>query len=119
MSSHDTMKAAGRVDEQTGIEIAVTAMTLIPPDGWEHEAIRIEACGRLERGRFDWHADVWAIRKGGWVLDRAGDWQIEPQPSSRDDAFYARCRFTLSGAISLALRAADKHYAELRARSGT
>lgn len=27
------------------------------------------------------------------VLTRDGDWEYEPIPSSRDDEFYARCRF--------------------------
>lgn len=29
----------------------------------------------------------------GAVLNRSGEWEHEPLPSSRDDAFYERCRF--------------------------
>lgn len=29
----------------------------------------------------------------GCCLNRDGDWEYEPVPSSRDDEFYARCRF--------------------------
>lgn len=36
----------------------------------------------------------WAVCWMGDVLTRDGEWEWEPQPSSRDDAFYARCRFT-------------------------
>jgi hypothetical protein len=35
----------------------------------------------------------WAIRNGGSCLNRRGRWEIEPFPSSRTDAFYARCRY--------------------------
>lgn len=36
----------------------------------------------------------WAIHELGCVLSKDdNDWEIEPQPSSRDDAFIARTRF--------------------------
>lgn len=35
----------------------------------------------------------WAVRRGGNCLRKDGLWEHEPQPSSRDDAFYAMCRF--------------------------
>lgn len=36
----------------------------------------------------------WAVSDGlGNVLNRDLKWEWEPQPSSRDDAFLARCRF--------------------------
>lgn len=37
--------------------------------------------------------DKWAIYKRSWVLSRDGEWEFEPLPSGRDDAFIARCRF--------------------------
>ena len=37
--------------------------------------------------------DLWAIREAGFVLDRNGEWEYEPLPSSRDEDFLVRCRF--------------------------
>jgi len=37
--------------------------------------------------------DKWAIREKECCLNHDGEWESEPQPSSRDDAFLERCRF--------------------------
>jgi hypothetical protein len=37
--------------------------------------------------------EKWAVRQLSHCLNRDGEWEYQPQPSSRDDAFYARCRF--------------------------
>ncbi len=37
--------------------------------------------------------DKWAVRRGGDCLNKAGAWEWEPMPSSRDDEFLAHCRF--------------------------
>lgn len=34
-----------------------------------------------------------AVVEAGWVLNKDGEWEYEPLPSSRDDAFMERCRF--------------------------
>lgn len=37
----------------------------------------------------------WAIVNGfGDVLNKDGEWEWEPQPSSRDAAFFERCRYS-------------------------
>jgi hypothetical protein len=36
---------------------------------------------------------TWAARRLGQCLNRQGEWEYEPQPSSRDEEFLARCRF--------------------------
>jgi hypothetical protein len=47
---------------------------------------------RVERRRID--PDAWAIlSEGNAVLNRDGKWEYEPTPSSRDEAFFARCRW--------------------------
>lgn len=53
----------------------------------------------------------WAVRRGGYVLNAQKDWEYEPLPSSRDDAFYARCRFE-------SLEAAVAAYDEASANAG-
>lgn len=35
----------------------------------------------------------WAVRHNGEVLAKTGQWEWEPFPSSRDEAFFKRCRF--------------------------
>ena len=46
---------------------------------------------------------LWAVVvDGGHVLNAAGGTEHEPLPSSRDDAFLARTRFPLDGALALA-----------------
>lgn len=37
--------------------------------------------------------DRWAIRKGRYCLTKSGEWEYEPMPSSRDEAFFSRARF--------------------------
>ena len=44
--------------------------------------------------------EKWAVRWHGRCLTKTAEWEYEPLPSSRDDAFYARCRFdTLEQAV--------------------
>lgn len=38
-----------------------------------------------------WSINPWIAADS--CLNRDGEWEYEPQPSSRDDEFYARCRF--------------------------
>lgn len=83
------------------------------PPGHEFDSIEIIQTGAQRDGQFDPAADVWAIRKlGHHVLNHDGQWEIEPQPSSRDDEFMARCRFTLMAALP----AADAAMRKLRSR---
>lgn len=47
--------------------------------------------------------DRFAVRFRGRCLTRLGEWEIEPMPSSRNDAFLKRCRFdTFEAAIDAA-----------------
>lgn len=45
----------------------------------------------------------WAIVDGGCVLAEDGQWEVEPQPSSRTDAFKMRTRYTLAEAMQRAV----------------
>lgn len=44
----------------------------------------------------------YAVRDGSMVLSKSGEWEYEPMPSSRDDDFYARCRFDTLAEAALA-----------------
>jgi hypothetical protein len=46
---------------------------------------------KVERRSVD--PEAWAIVSEGRVLARDGNWETEPRPSSRDEAFFARCRW--------------------------
>ncbi|HUS92188.1 MAG TPA: hypothetical protein VM695_10085 [Phycisphaerae bacterium] len=48
--------------------------------------------------------DLYAVRNRGWCLARNGEWEWEPIPSSRDEAFMKRCRFP---SFEAALKAAE------------
>lgn len=37
--------------------------------------------------------EKWAVRRRSFCLNLDAKWEVEPMPSSRDDKFYARCRF--------------------------
>jgi hypothetical protein len=55
----------------------------------------VELCrvGEIVDGEFNGAADVWAVRWLSRCWNRDGEWEFEPLPSSRDDAFKARTRF--------------------------
>jgi len=58
-------------------------------DFWEDGLIDV----RLEKTRGMYGASRWAIREKGMCLNKAGEWEVEPIPSSRDEEFFTRCRF--------------------------
>ena len=37
---------------------------------------------------------LWAVRRHSTCLNKDGEWECEPMPSSRDDDFLERCRFS-------------------------
>ncbi len=56
--------------------------------------------------------ETWAVMRGsGWSPQRvwceqAGEWEIEPQPSSRDNDFLQRCRYSLEEGLEIGRRLA-------------
>ena len=45
--------------------------------------------------------DKWSVRLRGDCLNKESEWEWEPNPSSRGDDFYERCRFdSLEDALS-------------------
>lgn len=54
-------------------------------------------------------SELWAVRDGtGDCLTRDGEWVPEPQPSSRDADFLARCRFPSADRAITAARSATE-----------
>lgn len=86
-----SIKATGYTVFPTGYD-----ETDIPSDKW-HFTLKVE-----DRGK------GWAVIEGPFVLTVDGDWEHEPIPSSRDDEFYERCRFTEEEAKRRALEAVDQ-----------
>jgi hypothetical protein len=97
---------------------------------WRDEAARFEAALNAERSArlaaeaklaqavaFDLGGDIavesrgngaWAVKNFACVLNADGLWEWEPQPSSRDDDFISRTRFSLDEAFTRA-RSASEH----------
>jgi len=50
-------------------------------------------------------SDRWAVTQAGECLNSSGDWEVEPHPSSRDEAFLDRCRYTFDEAKRRAIEA--------------
>lgn len=68
------------------------------PVAWElAPAVRAQgltaSAVRLEEVEQQGGAVRYAIRQGGNCLGNDGEWELEPQPSSRGAEFMARCRF--------------------------
>jgi len=51
--------------------------------------------------------DTWAVREMASVVNRDGEREHEPMPSSRDEAFIARTRFGLAEALRVARERAE------------
>jgi hypothetical protein len=64
--------------------------------------VKVERTGALLDGEAVFDVDVWAVRREAWCLNRAGEWELEPQPSSRDDDWLAAHRFSLAEALAAA-----------------
>jgi hypothetical protein len=45
--------------------------------------------------------DNWAVTRTGDCLNKDGEWEWEPSPSNRDDAFLVRCRFNIDDALRM------------------
>lgn len=55
-----------------------------------------------------YEGERYAVRRRGRCLNTSGKWEYEPMPSSRDDAFYERCRFKSFEEAAAAVNAAEK-----------
>jgi len=75
------------------------------PIATEYEIAKLDELRRVtvnRMGQID-GSIKWKVSSGSRCLNCVGEWEYEPMPSSRDDAFLARCRFdTLDKAVRLA-----------------
>jgi hypothetical protein len=76
------------------------------PEGWEIASyaagdITIQRMAQIDGSH------LWKIAKNGNVLNKQGEWEWEPMPSSRDDDFLARCRYATLDEVSAMLAAAQ------------
>lgn len=60
------------------------------PDLFNHELAPVSI--HLLHSPF-YEGERYAVRRGAACLNHKSEWEFEPIPSSRDDAFYKRCRF--------------------------
>lgn len=66
--------------------------------------VQLVACRQRDGSR------LWAVRDNfGSVLNKMGEWEYQPMPSSRNDEFLARCRYATP------LEARDAYMAHLKA----
>lgn len=60
-----------------------------PPDDFANGVSEIRIVTRGQRDG----ATLYAVTQRGWTANKDGEWEYEPIPSSRDDAYLARCRW--------------------------
>jgi hypothetical protein len=72
-------------------------------DGFEPRPVVIERTN----GPF-YTGERYVVRWLDLVLNVHNEWEWEPSPSQRDDAFYARCRFISFASASAAAEKASK-----------
>jgi len=93
---HEGVTLLRGVRDRFGPEPAETLLEMIgAADGFlidKERELRVERRG----------TDLWAVREGASVVNRDGEREHEPMPSSRDDAFIARTRFGLAEALKVA-----------------
>lgn len=74
------------------------------PDHWSNRVL----IQRREGAKLPKQPFMWAVKWSGNNLSKDGEWEYEPIASSRDDEFYARCRFdTFEDAMQAARAAID------------
>lgn len=85
-----------------GVEVASYSIEIGAPYG----QIAIERTSQMD-GSY-----LWKAKRGSDCLNKSGEWEYEPQPSSRDDEFMTRCRFATANEAIAAARAASGLLAE-------
>lgn len=85
----------------------VSRVTFVLPEDSSH-AFAVEV---------EWRSDdKFAVKHGGMVLTKEGEWEYEPMPSSRTDEFKERTRFDFETAKRLAREHAARLLPEYQER---
>lgn len=90
------LKVIGATDTTTFVQSALVVME--KAFGLSADRFRVGNISIESRG-----LDKWVVLSGGLVLNTGNQWEYEPLPSNRDDAFILRTRFSFSEAYRLAL----------------
>lgn len=99
--AEEIKKLTARNDELEDLLIMASAFKVSP-------MIHVE-----ERG-----GGKWCVTSFGDVLNIEGEWEYEPAPSGRDEAFLERTRFDRATALRLAKEKANEQANKRRAASG-
>jgi hypothetical protein len=60
-----------------------------PADDFQRAVSEIRIVTRLQRDG----STLYAVTQRGWTANKDGEWEYEPIPSDRDEAYIARCRW--------------------------
>jgi hypothetical protein len=90
-------KKAGEEAHSTGVQVSAYSLG-VPANSLSE--VFVERCAQRD-GSY-----LWRVTKRGDCLNKDGEWEYEPLPSSRDDAFLERCRFDSAETAITAARAA-------------
>jgi hypothetical protein len=102
-----------RTARERPIDPRVDKLCLVQPNDRKDKG-HFEAGVYLERRRQVDDTSLFAVTWLSYCLTKTGTWEYEPTPSSRDDAFTARCRFaTPEEAEKLALASLHTRWQEV------
>lgn len=87
---------------------AVATTYTVNPDAEPHEWITVVLTCFAGQGPHKPTADTWAVRKLSYCLNADDEWEIEPLPSSRDAAFFARTSWPLQEALERGQEIAER-----------
>ncbi len=62
----------------------------------------LDAADFYVENRSGLHGDLWAVTQRGQCMERSGEWQWEPNPSSRDEDYFAMARYDRDTALAIA-----------------
>lgn len=83
-TAKERCRVSGTVEELVGTEFVFKA---------DFDAMLLDSPKFVRMNSPFYRGEKWAVRRLSQCLARDGEWEYEPMPSSRDDEFYARCRF--------------------------
>lgn len=99
---HRYVSLAALLHEVRREALASVRKLYISGDEYSFDGVYVEWRGK----RYGKGPVLWAVTNRSACLNRSGEWEVEVQPSSRDDAFIARCRWeSMDEALAAAIHA--------------